>query len=372
MASVPSTDFILNVVTPAGELFGTFSATAAEKVEQLISRLVLEEEQASGTIITLLLGNQPLLPNHPLGDYGVVSGASLTLLRVRQSQLQLVAFGCGHIYNLDAFSSWVAEDGSHAVQLRSGAVAWSRRFAEDVQDGSLAAVFCLQNPEWLQSVVDSGEVSKSEAVKTVLSSCIRSLLATGRLGNEGSGPGGAGEACDHEAATKVLSEHLPEATRGVNLLSRSIESHASLSEAFMKYYSEKYPEKAATERERVRTNLAGAFQLEPCEEMPMNIWSDEQGATVGWRQYLQEVERSCGCAGLPDVWVLPDGWIGFHRTLHSPNNMLFKTTSDEEVYTFFPSSFMIYQFGAGVYLKGEECGPSTLPKHYVVQWARTD
>ncbi|CAE8598319.1 unnamed protein product, partial [Polarella glacialis] len=356
-----------------GELYGMFSARCAEKVEQIIKRLGLEKEEALGLKITLLHGDQFLPPNHVLQDCGVMSGATLTLLRERQSQLQLVALGCGHIYNLDSFFSWVAEDGSPAVQLCSGAVAWCRRFAEDVMDGAFAAVCSLQNPEWMQCRVDSGELSKSAAVKAVLASFIRSLLATGRLGSEGSGPNGAGEACDHEAVTGILREHLPQTARGVNLLSGS-ESHANLSELFMQYIAEKYPEKVATERQRVNNNLARAFQLDPCEEMPMNIWSDEQEDTVGWRQYLEERTRSCGCSG-SSRWCddcCQEGWMSFLKSVHSPDNMWFQINSDEEVYTFYKSPCMMYQFAVGVYLEGEERGPNALPTHYVVQWARTD
>ena len=108
---------------------------------------------------------------------------------VRQSQLQLVGFGCGY---LQSFFSWVADDGSPAVPMRSDAIAWSHRFAEDVQDGSLAAVCCLQNPEWMQCQVDNGDMSKTAAVKAILTSFLRSLLATGRLGSDGSGASGAG------------------------------------------------------------------------------------------------------------------------------------------------------------------------------------
>jgi len=354
----------LKVIRPSGELYGTFSAPCAEKVEQFMKRLGLEIEEELGSRFELLHGDQSLPPDHVLQECGVMSGDTLTLLCERQSQLQLVAFGCGHIYDLDAFFSWVAEGDPPAVQLHSSAVAWCRRFAEDVQDGALAAVCVLQNPEWMQCRVDNGELSKSEAVKAILASFIRSLLATGRLGSEGSGPAGAGEACDHNAVTGILRKHLPQTTRGVNLLGGS-NSFADLSEHFMKYIAETYPEKVAAERERVHTNLAGAFQLDPFEEMPMNIWSDEQNATVGWRTYLEECTRSSGCSDKEE-------WTNFLKSVHSPDSMIFQINSDEEVYTFHKSCCMIYHIAVGVHLEGEERRPNTLPTHYVVQWARTD
>lgn len=367
-----SGDLKLQVVTPAGDLHGTFSAPCSEKVEQFINRLGLEKEEASGLSIDLLRSDQFLSPTRNLEDCGVKSGDILTLLRQRQSQLQLVAFGCGHIFNLDSFFSWVADDCSAAVHLLSGAVAWSRRFAEDVQDGSLAAVCSLQNPEWMQSRVDSGELSKSAAVEAILVSFIRSLLATGRLGEDGCGPGGSAcEACDHEVVTGILREHLPESTRGaklVNVLNGS-EPDANLTELFMKYIAEKYPEKVDAVKEVLNRNLAGAFRLESCEELPMNIWSDVQDATVGWRQYLVDVK---GSPSLDDD-CCKDGWMGFLKSVHAPGSMFFQIKSDdEESYTFFQTGCMICQFAVGVYLETDERGPNTLPSHYIVSWARTD
>lgn len=365
----PSSDLNIKIVTPDGELYGTFNASHLEAVEQFMKRLGLEREEDMGQVITLLNGDKALTSGSTLQDAGVVSGATLTLLRERQSQLQLTAFSCGHIYALDSFYSWIAEDGSPAAQFCSKAVAWCRRFAEDVQDGALAAVCTLQNPGWLQCLVDSGELSKSAAVQAVLASFIRSLLATGRLGNEGSGEIGAGNSSDHDVVVGILREKLPLATRGNNLM-MGIKPHTTLTEHYLEYFTKKYPEKAATEVERVKANLAGAFDLiacEECEELPMNIWSDEQDKTVGLREFMQECTRKGACSGSDN-----DRWMSFPSAVQSPGSMCFLIKSDEEVYTFFPSGVMIYHFAAGVYLDGETYDSNTLPTHYVVQWARTD
>ena len=84
-----SADLDLKVVTPSGELYGVFVVPCGEKVEQFIKRLDVDREDTPTECVVLLNGDCLLHPNDVLQDCGVLSGATLTLLRERQSQLHL-------------------------------------------------------------------------------------------------------------------------------------------------------------------------------------------------------------------------------------------------------------------------------------------
>lgn len=341
----------------------------------------MQGREKPGLTFVLLHDDRPLRPDQVLQDCGITSGATLTLIRDLQSQLQLEAFACGDFELANeakmnsSFFSWVSLCASPSGQLCSDAVAWCRKFAEECMDGACGAVCSLQNPECMQCLVDNGEVSKVEAVHAILANFTRSLLATCRVcSGGGSGKHGAGDAYDNEAVTAILREHLPETTRGVNLL-KSREPCATnhfekLSELYLQYISEKHPGKLEFYATQVKEGLSEVLRIEAHEDMPMKIWSDEDGLEVGWRRFLCLLDRSCTCTG-SDQWCddcCKDGWMHFLKSVHRPGNMWFQIDSDE----IFNWGTLIYCFGVGVYLEGQETAPNQLPTHYIFQFARTD
>jgi len=363
-----STNLNLKVVTPDGELHGTFDVPCGENVDQFIERLGLDKEDMPAECIVLLHDNRLLQPNHAFQDYDVPSGATLTLLRERQSRLRLAAFACADSWG-DEFS-WV-EETSEASKLSAGVVEWCRKFAPHCCIGSYGAMCTLESPAQMQRLVDSGELSKAVVVEAILTFFIRSLLAVGRLGYDYNSMHRVTESSDNAAATSILREYLPQASCNVNLLNikeaHNPERFANLSEPYLKHAQENDTGHFASFEARVKNGLADKFQLNACEELEINLFDDATGDFIGWREFLEKQARPCGCSG-SHKWCdecCQDGWLKLLKSVNGPGNrnMIFNVDADGIVLA--GSCMMKYRVAAGVYLEGEEVAPEQLPTHYL-------
>eukprot|EP00747_Dinoflagellata_sp_TGD_P193682 gnl/TRDRNA2_/TRDRNA2_60162_c0_seq1.p1 gnl/TRDRNA2_/TRDRNA2_60162_c0~~gnl/TRDRNA2_/TRDRNA2_60162_c0_seq1.p1 ORF type:complete len:375 (-),score=59.65 gnl/TRDRNA2_/TRDRNA2_60162_c0_seq1:83-1207(-) len=352
----------LKVVTPGGELHGTFDVPCGEKVNQFIERLGLDKENMSAGCIVLLHDDRLLQPNHAFRDYDIQSGATLTLLRERQSRLRLAAWAVAGESGGAEFS-WV-EETSQASELSACVADWCRKFVPHCCVGSYGAVCTLENPAQMQRLVDSGELSKAAAVEAILTFFIRSLLAVGRLGYDYGSPHRVAESSDNAAATAILREYLPLASCNVNVLgfkeAHTPEKFANLSEPYLKHVRENDTDHFASFEARVKDGLKDEFQLDACEELEINIFDEDEGDFIGWRQFLEKQ----GIDLFGDE-CCQAGWLKLLKSFNGPGsrNMIFNVEADGSVLA--GGYFMKYRVAAGVYLEGEAVAPEQLPSHYL-------
>eukprot|EP00929_Paragymnodinium_shiwhaense_P055566 TRINITY_DN27840_c0_g2_i1.p1 TRINITY_DN27840_c0_g2~~TRINITY_DN27840_c0_g2_i1.p1 ORF type:complete len:398 (+),score=36.15 TRINITY_DN27840_c0_g2_i1:71-1195(+) len=359
----------LTIADVSGESLCTVVAHGNEKVQDLIARMGQPEESDPSENVVLLSGGNILPASHSLRDCGVSSGAALTLVYERTSQLQMVSFAYGHHQDPSAFS-WADEAASPAVlAFCSGAAAWCHHFADGCLMGACAAVCSLQNPEQLQQRVDNGEITKLDAMKAVLSCFISSLLAVGRIA--------AGDSNNNARAVEVLQQFLPQVACGAHLLSdetpKPEEQLSKMVEAYLKTEGAASVGVDRPSADLVDEGLAQGFELVEGDELALlNIWSDEDDAMVDWPRYLQQYNRSCACSGTDNLCndCCKEDWLGFLRTVIGKRSVRFRVENEDDLFAW--TCCQIYTFAAGIYVEDEDQTPNLLPTHYVFQWACTD
>jgi len=259
--------------------------------------------------------------------------------------------------------------------LHSGAVSWCRKYGPECADGSYAAACTLENPGSLQCLVESGELSRAEAVKSILSCFIRSLLAVGFPGHLADAR--SIDAPDLDAAAALLREHLPKVACGVDLLGGreplTPEMCAPMSEPYCRHVRDKDPtayEKIAPSGYLVpgtgvwlEAGLKEEFALEEREEFDfLRFWDDEDDGYIGWRRVLEK--RGCK----EDEWwsdeCCEEGWVDFLRSMNGPGGhaMIFKVDGEERLDS---TGVVPFLHALGFHPEGVAVTPEQLPTRYV-------
>lgn len=370
----PKTDRV-SVISLNGDVEDT-AVLADETVEQFIQRISVEKGDASDECVVLLLGNRILPPDQSLHDCGLLQGATLTLVRERQCRLRLTA-----AFYADSFGKsqplWV-DKCSPGAKFCLGAAAWCFKFEHDCTEGACGAVCSLENPGQMQRLVDTGGLSKTEAVKGILACFIYSILAVGRIGSH-AGRDGIGDPRDNEMATTILRENLHHVACGVDVLrdwSSATDKFSSLSRTYLASVREYDAMNLGACRQHVRLGCKHGCELHACKvEDIVSIWSDEDDDLIGWKQLLEQLARTCECSGSSQTCdeCCNEGWVSFLRDISRPGNMWFQIKDcrgDSSDFDGFAGG--LYKFAGGVYDRNEEVAPNQLPPYYVFQWAMVD
>lgn len=374
MADHSPKELRLTVVSLTGDVKDD-AALLGETVGQFIQRLSVGKDDMSNECVLLVHGDRILPLDQRLHDCGLSIDATVTLLRQMQSRLCLTAA----FYGDDSGKCqplWV-DEGSPGAKFCQQAAAWCCKFKEYATEGAFGAVCFLEHPGQIQHLVDNGDLSKTEAVRGILACFIRSLLALGRIGTH-AGRDGAGEPCDNEMASSILREKLPRIACGVDVLrdwSNATEKYVDLSQTYLEYVRETDPVNLGSWRTHVASGRLQGCKLCACEEIPMNLFNDDDTELIGWKELLDRHHRSSECFSTSQTCNerCEEEWVGFLRYLDRPDNVWFQiehNMGDSSDFDGFAGG--MYKFAGGVYIGDEVVAPSQLPSYYIFQWAMAD